>query len=179
MIRTKLPQQKYLKECLRYESKTGKLFWKKRPLRHFVSRRWANTWNTRWAGREALNYSEPDSYGYGSLDGVPLAAHRVVWKMVSGQEPPALIDHKDRNKKNNKFKNLRAANSSQNGLNRNLSKANKSGRTGVSYNARDRKWLAQLSFNGQVLFGGLFKNKRDAIQARAAIESMVCGEFAQ
>ena len=36
-------------------------------------------------------------------------AHRVIWKWITGKDPEMSIDHKDRNKLNNRFWNLREA----------------------------------------------------------------------
>jgi HNH endonuclease len=34
-------------------------------------------------------------------------ASRIAWKMATGRDPIGLIDHRDRNKRNNKIRNLR------------------------------------------------------------------------
>lgn len=49
-----LPSQKYIRECLKYNPKTGKLFWKKRPLSHFKNESGYNRWNARWPGKPAF-----------------------------------------------------------------------------------------------------------------------------
>lgn len=49
--------------------------------------------------------------------------HRIVWEAFNGKIPANLeIDHKDRNKHNNKLSNLRLVTHSQNCLNRKINK---------------------------------------------------------
>ena len=78
-------------------------------------------------------------------------------------------DHRDQNKLNNTYDNLRVITNSGNTINRSLTSANKSGVKGVSYRpARGRHsayWSADLEINGTKLTKG-FKTKEEAIQQR-------------
>ncbi|MBJ2270846.1 HNH endonuclease [Pseudomonas sp. MF6772] len=50
--------------------------------------------------------------------GKALAAHRIVWELHNGPIPAGwLVDHKDRNKLNNRIENLRLATKAQNSAN--------------------------------------------------------------
>ena len=51
------------------------------------------------------------------MDGRRYRRSRLVWAWVYGEDPPAEIDHIDRDKTNDRVSNLRAASRSQNGVN--------------------------------------------------------------
>src|SRR5580765_8002422 len=95
----RMPEQPYLRECLRYSRKTGAVKWRRRPLHHFANEGVWCAWNSRFAGKIA---GTPDPKGYTriSVNGVIYKAHRLVWKLVTGMEPTAGIDHKDTNPMN-------------------------------------------------------------------------------
>lgn len=44
--------KEYLDECLTYKPKTGKFFWKERPLKHFKNYKTWKMWNTSWSGKQ-------------------------------------------------------------------------------------------------------------------------------
>ena len=175
MIR-KLPSVKYLNASFLYEPATGKLYWKNRPKNHFKRPAAAAKWNKRFAGTEAL--ASGRRYKYGNLNNAYCTAHRVIWKMVTKKEPPKFLDHKDRNKKNNRFDNLRPATFSQNAVNRDRTRANSSGHTGVSWSAVNRNWVVQAGGRAEGRYRGAFSNKRAAIAFRKQIVKETYGEFA-
>src|SRR5690625_5199426 len=49
-----LPTPEQLRELLRYEPETGKLYWKARPAELFKDKRSHGAWNARYAGKEAF-----------------------------------------------------------------------------------------------------------------------------
>ena len=49
----RIHESDYLNECFYYEQKTGELFWKYRPLKHFSSSSIQKQLNTRFAGKPA------------------------------------------------------------------------------------------------------------------------------
>ena len=98
-------------------------------------------------------------------------AHRVIWKMIYGTEPDQ-IDHDDRNRSNNRLKNLHAATVVTNQQNTKKSSNNTSGVTGVSFDRVDGKWLAAIGIGGKRKTLGRFKDKEDAIKARQDAEKL-------
>ena len=85
--------------------------------------------------------------------------HRVVWKWVTGSDPCGLLlDHKDRNKANNAWNNLRTATDSQN-------QANKPKSTGVyrvQLKSGRTKFVALMRFEGKPLRLGRFDTQEEA-----------------
>lgn len=175
----KLPPQKYLKECFLYNESTGQLFWRTRPEEHFPNPKSAKAWNKRWAGKEAFHEGKR-GYRYGHLDNQYCAAHRVIWKYMLGTEPPALVDHKDRKKNNNRWINLRPATKPQNCANREFSPKNTSGASGVHKHKNKNKWVAQVGNLGgkRKRYVGIFDSKKAAAAARQQAMAEVYGEFA-
>lgn len=105
-----LPPVAQLRELLEYEPETGVLRWRYRKGTRA-------TWNTRFAGKPA---GKAEKHGHIRLQicNTSYFAHRVIWKMVYGREPPHEIDHRDQDPSNNRIENLRAATSRQNMQNR-------------------------------------------------------------
>lgn len=174
MIR-KLPPVEYLKECFLYEPLTGKLYWRERPQHHFSKVMFFIYWNKRWAGKEAF-YTSPKGRVFGMLDGKYCAAHRVIWKLMTGKEPPTLIDHKDRNPTNNKWTNLRVATKSQNCVNRDIDPRNTSGYGGVHKHKNNNRWVAQLGARSQKRYLGIFDSPEKARAVWLAKAKKVYGE---
>jgi len=110
-------------------------------------------------------------YVYVSIESTSYAVHHVVWKIHYGDIPDGYeIDHIDRNRQNNKIKNLRIVTSSENNHNIGLSKANASGHRGIRFESDRGKWLSRIKHNGRMLNLGRYFRLSDAISARKAAE---------
>lgn len=174
----KLPSQKYLKECLRYEPQTGRLFWKKRPLAHFAgNKRIQKTINARCAGKEAFIYENPCGHRFGSISGSTYFAHRIIWKLMTGKDPMQEIDHANRRKNDNTWNNLRIANNSENQINRCRSWG-AVGIPGIRRSQNGRRWEARIHKDRQYYHLGTFITKEAALAARAVKARELYGEFA-
>ena len=92
-----------------------------------------------------------------------LLAHRLHWFMVHGEIPNEL-DHRDRDKRNNRIENLRLATSSQNKRNMKF-KNTTSEFQGVCWHGKGRKWMARIQVDGTAHYLGLFANEKDAARA--------------
>ena len=86
-----------------------------------------------------------DGYCRINIDGRLYYAHRIVWKMHYGEEPPKYIDHVDGDPSNNRPDNLREATQSQNQVNakKNM-RSNTSGLRGVYWDDQRDKWHAGI-----------------------------------
>ncbi len=172
----KLPPVKYLDECFLYEPLTGKLFWRNRPRKHFRTTATFKMWNGRWASKEAFHTGKR-GYRTGSLDSSYCAAHRVIYKIMLRKEPPPVLDHRDRNTGNNRWKNIRPATKPQNGVNRAVLAANACGHTGVHKHKNKNRWVAQLGVLRGKRYLGIFDSKEKAARVRNAAAKKHYGEF--
>jgi hypothetical protein len=165
-----LPAKELLERLFRYEPSTGLLFWKKRSADLFAitAERSAEhscaQWNSRWAGKEALTKVNK-GYRCGIINYQPVLAHRVVWKLMTGEDPIE-VDHIDGDRLNNRWKNLRNVTVKENRRNVARRSDNKSGATGVFWSAKHKQWLVVLSI-------GRFTELDEAVAARKAAEVLL------
>ncbi|WP_299996878.1 HNH endonuclease [uncultured Cedecea sp.] len=85
-------------------------------------------------------------------------AHRLAWFFSYGEMPANVIDHINRNKKDNRIENLRLATTAENLQNRGIQKRNKSGIKGVSKRIGRNSWDVSIGVNGKSVFLGSFKD---------------------
>ena len=165
-----------LRELLRYEPESGKLFWRPRPPSMFFGNAdcgvqgSAKAWNTRYAGRET--FANTNRYGYlkGKILRITCLAHRVAWALYHGEWPSGQIDHINGVRTDNRISNLRCVSHTENQRNQKRSRRNTSGCTGVFWHSRTSKWCARIGVNSRSIDLGLFENKEAAIAARKAAE---------
>ncbi|OWZ90449.1 hypothetical protein B9J07_28095 [Sinorhizobium sp. LM21] len=120
-----------------------------------------------------------DGYVCITLDKKFYLAHRLAWFYMTGSWPLRQIDHKDRDRSNNRWLNLRLATNQQNTVNRDLNSNNTSGSKGVSYDKARGKWRAQISIGGSRTLIGRFDLKSVAEAAYRAEALKHFGEFAE
>ncbi|EHY6648625.1 HNH endonuclease [Salmonella enterica] len=111
------------------------------------------------------------------VDGVPrdYLIHRLIWWLETG-DWVMLIDHKDRNKLNNRIENLRSATILENNRNTGIGKNNKSGYLGVVKN-RD-KYVAYITLNQKHYYSHGYENPQSAAVARDILANLFYGESA-
>ena len=103
--------------------------------------------------------------------------HRLAWLYMTG-DVPVHVDHRDRNKQNNAWGNLREATCSQNAGNSGMHSHNKSGFRGVSHNTRSGKWHAQIKIKGKQTYLGRFDTPEEAAVCYNKAAEEHFGEFA-
>jgi hypothetical protein len=85
-------------------------------------------------------------------------AHRVIWKMMTGQEPPDELDHENGDKADNRWGKFRPATPSQNVHNSGARPHNKSGLKGVTTrparNGRAPRYEAYIRVGGKRIYLG-------------------------
>ena len=148
--------QKRLKELLAYNPRMGIFKWKN---------------NGRSSRIDGIAGSK-NGGGYVQIcvDGKSYLASRLAYLYIKGYFPEYEVDHRDRVRDNNKWKNLRHVTHQCNMKNRSISKANKSGVTGVRWYDKINKWRSYISVNGKLKHLGYFNLKKEAVQVRCNAE---------
>lgn len=100
--------QEIVRELLDYNPETGVFTWRPRDRKWFNTDRIWNSWNAKLAGKPA---GTPHRSGYIwiGLNGKLLAAHRLAFLWMAGAWPTRQVDHRDRDRANNRWTNLRDA----------------------------------------------------------------------
>ena len=122
--------------------------------------------------------SQKSPYIYAVADGHTYLAHRIIWKMMTGQEPPR-VDHRDTNGRNNCWDNLREATVSQNAQNSRKPADNSSGVKGICWEKARGKWRATVGLDRGYKLVGRFSDLSDAAKAVAKARAEMHGEFAR
>ncbi len=104
-------------------------------------------------------------------------AHRVAFALMTGRWPQDQTDHKNRNKTDNRWDNLREANNSQNNVNRALQRNNTSGFCGVDL-VDNNRWRARLKVDGKRYTLGQFATREEAASVHDGWSEIFFGEFA-
>ena len=148
----------HLKTVLSYDPETGAFTWLVDASRRAKAGYTAGTVNT--AGYVQIQYDKHIYY-----------AHVLAWAFSRGSWPEVLVDHKDRDKGDNRAEALRALDKQGNGYNRIA--PNKNSHTGVlGVSAHRGKYLARIGQNGVLKYLGVFdtideaKAAYDAAKAR-------------
>lgn len=164
---SRLPPQPLLQRLL--EVRGGRLYYRERPAAMFPTPAIARSWNAQHADKLADTAKHPGGYREVVLFGKKRLAHRVIFKLLHGYEPHQ-IDHDDGDKGNNNPDNLKPADQPKNSRNQSKSRKNASGVTGVHWDAKNKRWFAQITYGRRPYFIGRFKTIEEAKAAREAKE---------
>lgn len=168
-----LPSVEYLRECFIYDQKTGVLKWRRRPREHFVAEREWRRWNARYADKSA-GLIDDRGYCRVRLDRCRYKAHRLIWKLMSGEEPMETIDHID--DRRNIWNNLRGATQKQQVYNSYKRKNNSTGYRGVRLRGM-KSWWAYIKINSVLHRFGPFDTAVEASVIYEAKARISHGEF--
>jgi len=144
--------QERLKALLCYNPATGVFIWRK-------------TINHRAVADTVAGDYRKDGYGRISIDNHRYYQHRLAWLYIYGVWPSKLLDHVDRNPRNNCLANLRDVSQSQNMLNQVAAHArNKS--TGVlGVYAWGKRYVTRITVKGVYKHIGVFDTIEEASAA--------------
>lgn len=159
-----------LRQLLRYEPETGKIFWLYRRPGIGATDKARVIFNKRFAGKEALTAVCNHGYRFGSVLCNKMKAHRVAMALHYGVWPDGHVDHINHDRSDNRIQNLRSVSPLENQRNQRKSKANTSGVTGVYWDKFNNKWVVRLRANGLQLNLGRFDDFEEAVAARKKAE---------
>lgn len=161
------PSQELLKEWFSYED--GQLFWK-------VSRG-----RVRAGSLAGTNSTNQDGKVYRKIrvNGSQFLAHRLIWTLLKGPiEDFKVIDHRNGDTTDNRIENLRVCSSTQNAQNIHKGRGRHSSYKGVSFSAKQGKFVAQIRVDGVSIWLGSFESEEEAYKAYCEASSKHFGEFA-
>lgn len=153
----------FLWECFTPDFDTGSLTWRKRPDNHFTSARSAKTSNGNNAGLEAGTLNKR-GYMRVKIGQRIYPKHRIIYSMFVGRWYDGVLDHLNRKRDDNRICNLVESSPEENSKNLSLSKRNKSGCSGVTFNNQKDKWEVRFRVNGSPKRFGYFINLEDALK---------------
>ena len=147
-----------LKKIIKYDKETGVFIWKV-SLSNRVK-------------KGDIVGPQSDNNGYLSvrINKKAYYLHRLAFLYVKGYIPENKVDHIDCERDNNSWGNLREISDSCNSKNCKISKNNKSGITGVSFDKNANKWGAGITINRIRKHLGLFDTLEGAANARYKAE---------
>lgn len=160
----------YLARVISYDPHTGIFIWIKNSRRTDLTGLPAGNIQ-KWGYRE-ISFRDSNRK-------VRFKAHCVAWFIMTGDWPTFDIDHRNGNRDDNSWSNLREATRSQNNMNSGPPKNNSSGVKGVRWNQRYRKWESNIRINGSAVYLGRFFEFEDAVSARKIAEIQAFGEFSR
>ena len=137
---------------------------------------WLNTGRRGIAGKVAGS-KRSDGYWAIKIHGKSYYAQSLAWFYMTGQWPDHTVDHKDLNKLNNAWDNLRRATQQEQCCNRPIAKNNTSGAKGVSWEQRHKAWRGKVYFKRRLYDLGYFKNFDTAKTAVENLRKKLHGEF--
>lgn len=159
------PPHPAIRDYFSYDPSTG-AFTRLKPLPHG---------NGQAAGTRA-DYSHPQGYRRVYFMGRKYQAHRLAWYLVHDCWPASHIDHKNCDRSDNRFTNLRLADQSQNRAN---SRKPDGLPKGVTFHRGAGRFQAQVQAYGKQRYLGLFDTAEAAHAAYFQAATELFGEFAR
>lgn len=156
-----------LREVLNYDPNTGGFTWR------------VATSSRACVGYRAGCIQKGVGYRLISVDGHLFNASRLAWLYVTNEWPQARVDHINLDKGDNRWCNLRAATTAQNGMNSCRPSSNTSGFKGVSWSTHAGMWRAQIRVDGRLAHLGYFDTPERAFVAYALAAQEHFGAFAR
>src|SRR5215831_1666100 len=176
MAKKSLPPSLTLNQMFDYDRDTGIVRYKRqRPSYLFAHNAHWVRYHKLYAGKPVTT-SLTQRYMRVRIDGTQYQLHRIIWKMVTGEEP-TWIDHKNRDIRDNRWQNLRLCTLAESSANR-----GSSGKTlrGTYYHEDERyknRWRAVLRVRGKTIHIGHFSTEQEAHEAYLAAARKAFGEF--
>lgn len=113
-----------------------------------------------------------EGYVWMGIEGSSYLAHRLAWLYMTGAWPPAGIDHRNGNRADNRWENLRPATSAENAQNQSRPQKNNP-YLGVCWEPSCNKWKARIRVNGVEKYLGVFATAEEARDAYLAAKKEI------
>lgn len=123
-----------------------------------------------------------DASGYRivTINGKTRRMNRVIWKMMTGEDAPGLVDYIDGDKSNNKWNNFQVLNEQdfyKEKKKKEINTATDSSAYGVHYYGRNKTWRIQLRIAGKTYTKYGFKTEQEALDyAKNLTDSILMDE---
>jgi len=163
-----LPSADFLRQLFDYCPDTGILTWRHRDLSTFPHNLegQAKAWNRKYAGKVAGDAQK--NFVLLTLNWRKFLAHRVIWKIMTGEDPPEVIDHVNGEPTDNRWSNLRACSQMENMRNVKVRSDNTTGYHGIYPMARSPGYYVRIG--GKYI--GTFPTLKEAYKARKRAERL-------
>lgn len=99
----------------------------------------------------------PKGYIQIQFNNVQILAQNLAWYFTYSRPPSKLIDHQNLIRHDNRICNLREATAAENQRNKGIQKNNTSGRKGVWYNKKSKRFVAQSYVGGKRVHLGVHR----------------------
>ena len=133
--------------------------------------------NTRYAGKPA-GATNARGYLIIRVNYQIHPVHRIIWLLTTGAWPVGEIDHRNENKADNRWSNLREATHRENGCNRGANRNSALGVKGVHWRQDIKKYRARIMFAGHTYSLGHFDTVEEAHKAYGAAAARLHGDYA-
>jgi len=135
-------------------------------------------WHLGTKGYAQTSFYDAEKYNKETNGTRTARLHRLILGVVGGVK----VDHVDRNKLNNRRRNLRPCSNAENLRNRGACKVRKSEITsthkGIYFERKKRLWRVKIVVDGRRIHGGRFKSETDAARKYNELAIIHHGEFA-
>ncbi len=159
-----------LREVLSYNHESGEFIWKMQMSNAAPK-----------AGAVAGNKDDVTGYIRIGIEGRLYIASRLAWFYVHGEWPSAEIDHRNRDRADNRLNNLRPASRLQNNRHSGKRAQTRSGFKGVAFRELSGgvgSWRARIKLNGKDHSIGYFDTPEKAARAYDEAAKVHYGQFA-
>jgi Demerecviridae HNH endonuclease len=150
--------QERLRELIYYDPETGYFTWRVNRGRLAKARERVG-WIDKGTGYRRMK-----------VEGGCYKASRLAFLYMEGYFPEGYIDHSNRVRTDDRWKNLRHVSPTCNNRNIKVAKNNTSSVKGVHWNKLERKWCAQITVAKKLNFLGFHKDLTEAVAHRFAAE---------
>lgn len=168
-----------IRKMISCDPESGVLLWVERSAEDMPCVKARKCWNSRFAGRPAINAPHNQGYLAGSINYRKFLAHRVAWAMYHGEWPEEQIDHVNGVKTDNRICNLRKASHSENMRNMKPHSDALSSLKGVCFDKSRGLWMSRIRHGRMEHYLGRFTTEQEAHAAYCQAAKKYHGEFAR